>query len=406
MERDVVITGYGLINPQGDTSDAWWSGFSDPASALGVVDSETYRPFSVYKIGEYDLSSQVPKPGDQRAMGPMMQYGAYAAGLALEMAGIKGDEALLAETNLIAAAPGGERDWDVDEAILEKLKTANDRGAVLNEQLLNELRPTLFLAQLPNLFAGNISIIHGVSGSSRTFMGEEAAGADALRIAFERIGANQGDLFLVGAAANGERPDILQIFHAGNVLLTEPLTEIWQRPDAGMCFGSAGAFLVVEAREHADKRGAQPLAVLRGVESARTRRDPGAAAATARTQLEKQRPMLGSEPLALLSGASGTGGQSGITREEHDFLAELQTGGLPLAVRATGQVVGHAIEAAFLQNVVLGLACLERGAVFPPLNPDTALETAVSEADINQVLVSGWGHLKGEALALVEKDDG
>src|ERR1700734_4050117 len=33
----------------------------------------------------------------------------------------------------------------------------------------------LFLAQLSNLLAGDISIVHGVTGSSRTFMGEEGA---------------------------------------------------------------------------------------------------------------------------------------------------------------------------------------------------------------------------------------
>ena len=48
---------------------------------------------------------------------------------------------------------------------------------------MNDLRPTLFLAQLSNLLAGNISIVHGVTGSSRTFMGEESAGVDAVRIA-------------------------------------------------------------------------------------------------------------------------------------------------------------------------------------------------------------------------------
>ena len=48
---------------------------------------------------------------------------------------------------------------------------------------MSDLRPTLFLAQLSNLLAGNISIVHGVTGSSRTFMGEEAAGVDAVRIA-------------------------------------------------------------------------------------------------------------------------------------------------------------------------------------------------------------------------------
>ena len=71
---------------------------------------------------------------------------------------------------------------------------------------MSDLRPTLFLAQLSNLLAGNISIVHGVTGSSRTFMGEEAAGVDAVRIALSRIDAGQSDIALVGGAYNGERP--------------------------------------------------------------------------------------------------------------------------------------------------------------------------------------------------------
>ena len=54
---------------------------------------------------------------------------------------------------------------------------------------MSDLRPTLFLAQLSNLLAGNISIVHGVTGSSRTFMGEEAAGVDAVR---DRACAHRG----------------------------------------------------------------------------------------------------------------------------------------------------------------------------------------------------------------------
>ena len=65
---------------------------------------------------------------------------------------------------------------------------------------MSDLRPTLFLAQLSNLLAGNISIVHGVTGSSRTFMGEEAAGVDAVRIALARISAGQSDIALVGGA--------------------------------------------------------------------------------------------------------------------------------------------------------------------------------------------------------------
>ena len=59
---------------------------------------------------------------------------------------------------------------------------------------MQDLRPTLFLAQLSNLLAGNISIVHGVTGSSRTFMGEESSGVDAVRVAMsEGLGKFSGD---------------------------------------------------------------------------------------------------------------------------------------------------------------------------------------------------------------------
>ena len=84
---------------------------------------------------------------------------------------------------MIVAAGGGERDIAVDGSILSNKSKAANPEAFLNERLMSDLRPTLFLAQLSNLLAGNISIVHGVTGSSRTFMGEEAAGVDAVRVA-------------------------------------------------------------------------------------------------------------------------------------------------------------------------------------------------------------------------------
>ena len=88
---------------------------------------------------------------------------------------------------------------------------------------MSDLRPTLFLAQLSNLLAGNIAIVHGVTGSSRTFMGEEAAGVDAARIALARIAAGQSDIALVGGSQNGERKDLLVLYEFGDFNLKDKL---------------------------------------------------------------------------------------------------------------------------------------------------------------------------------------
>jgi len=402
VARDVWVTGSGLLSPLGESADAWWPKLGDPSAIAEVIEAQSYAPFSVYPIGEFDIESQIPKPGDQRAMGPLMHYGCYAAGSALEAAGIKGDEALLLNTHMMVASGGGERDWDLDHEILEHLDEQKDRGVYLNEQLSNELRPTLFLAQLPNLFAGNISIVHGVAGSSRTFMGEEAAGVDTVRIAYEKILAGQGDLFLVGAAFNACRHDLIHLTHAGGYLLDQPVGNLWDRSKEGLAMGSAGAFLVLEASDHAKARGAKPSARLAAAYNTLSDRAEGSAAAAARGQWEALSDKLRGGPLAVMSGASGSGP---ITREERDFLAAIADAGQDLAVRGTARALGHSFDAAFIANAILGISCLERGAVFPPLSPEEPLETRIEQAKVDQVLVTGWGFVQGEGMALLEAID-
>src|SRR3954449_12432922 len=217
--REAWITGVGIVSCLGEGPDAHWQ-------ALGNVppqpDTTTCPPYIIHKIASLNFDTQIPKKGDQRQMEAWQRIGTYAAGLALDSAGIKGNTDILARTDMIVAAGGGERDIAADTAILSGLPGAAAPETFLNERLMSDLRPTLFLAQLSNLLAGNISIVHGVTGSSRTFMGEESAGVDAVRIAHSRIAAGQSDIALVGGAHNGERPDLLMLYEFGGNCLKDP----------------------------------------------------------------------------------------------------------------------------------------------------------------------------------------
>ena len=184
--RDVVITGIGLVSSLGEGNEVHWQRMTT-ASPSPVIDSERFAPFTVHPLPAIDWNLQIAKRGDQRQMETWQRLGTYVAGLALDDAGIKTDESLCATMDMIVAAGGGERDQEVDEAILAASLETNDRRLLLNQKLMTDLRPTLFLAQLSNLLAGNISIVHKVTGSSRTFMGEEGAGVAAVETAAARI---------------------------------------------------------------------------------------------------------------------------------------------------------------------------------------------------------------------------
>jgi 3-oxoacyl-[acyl-carrier-protein] synthase II len=392
--RDALITGIGLVSCLGEGIEAHWAALNRDGGFQPVLDTTSFAPWPVHPMTPLELDRQIPKRGDQRQMEPWQRIGTYAAGLALESAGVKGNAGLLSRMDMIVAAGGGERDYAVDAAILSALPSSADPGTFLNEHLLSDLRPTLFLAQLSNLLAGNISIVHGVVGSSRTFMGEEASGTDAVRIACARIAAGQGDLILAGGSYNAQRPDVLLHYEMGQLLWKKAFAGVWARqPEGGgMVLGSVGCFLVIESREHAASRGATALAHISAIATDRSRRRPGEATANATRQFETMRRHIDPSHAAVISGAAGI---PAATADEEKFLH-----GLGMPVRATTTAFGHSLEPSFPANLALAAMSLSKHRLFAPL--ETADLEAAMTADLRQVLVTSWGHWRGEALAVVE----
>jgi len=393
LAREVWITGIGIVSCLGEGSEAHWRKLME---ARPSADTATFAPFIVNALAPINFDLQIPKKGDQRQMENWQRIGTYAAGLALDSAGIKGNAGLLSRMDMIVAAGGGERDLTVDSNILSGITRAANPPAFLNERLMSDLRPTLFLAQLSNLLAGNISIVHGVTGSSRTFMGEESAGIDAVRIAHSRIGAGQSDISLVGGSYNGERPDLLMLYEFAGFALKNKFAPVWERSEGkgGFALASLGAFLVIEGRDHAEKRGAKPLGRLTAVVSDRANRQPGTINETLSSLWDQLKDKINIGHTAILSGATGV---NPATAEERQFL-ERQT---DLAVRATGTYLGHGLEPQFPMNIALATVALEHGSLFPPCD-STGLEKPMS-GELTQVLVTGIGHWRGEGLALVER---
>jgi len=383
--RDAVITGIGLISCLGEGADAHWDALN---AFQPVVDATSFPGFPVHPMASLTLDKQISKR-EQRQMEPWQRFGTYAAGAALDDAGIKGNTDLLARMHMIVAAGGGERYYAADEAIMTGMPKAADPDGFLNEHLLSDLRPTLFLAQLSNLLAGNISLVHGVIGSSRTFMGEESSGTDAVRIACARIAAGQGDCFLVGGSYNAQRADTLMVYEMGHTLWHDGFAGVWERQarGGGMIQGSLGCFLVIESRSHADARGAAKLARIASVATDRSTRRPGEATAVARKQLATIQGTYDPASTAVISGASGV---AGPTTEEAALLGTL---GLP--VRATANAFGHSMEPSFIANLAIAATAVARGTLFAPLE---AAEQPMA-APVKDVLVTSWGHWRGEALA-------
>ena len=77
-----------------------------------------FAPYIVHPLAPVNFDTQIPKKGDQRQMEAWQRIGTYAAGLALDSAGVKGNKEILGRMDMIVAAGGGERDLAVDAGVL------------------------------------------------------------------------------------------------------------------------------------------------------------------------------------------------------------------------------------------------------------------------------------------------
>jgi len=391
--REVWVTGVGLLTCLGEGLEAAWLALErgDPPP----YDDKTFAPNIVFPMKPMSFDKQIAKKSDQRQMETWQRVGVYAAGLALTEAGIAGNAELLDHTDMIVCAEGGERDIAVDTAILTGMRKAPHPGAFLNEHLMSDLRPTLFLAQLPNMLAGNISLVHGVIGASRTFLGEESAGLDAVRIAQARIAAGQSEVTLVGGAYHGARWDALINIELSGILLKPPFAPIWDRgPKGGITLGTMGAFLVLESSEHARARRVRPRARIGPVFSDARAREPGEIESTLRRLWKDISPGIDQKQAAIISGASGA---EPATPAELAVLTEI---GLP--VRNPGTYIGHGVDAHFVVCLVIACGAIEHGKLFAPAGSG---DRGDSPAALRQAAVTSVGTWRGEGMTLLERVD-
>lgn len=380
QSNKVLITGIGIISSLGEGLEAHWNAFSTDGTEPKLETTE-FAPYVVHKLGNVDWNCQIPKRSDQRQMETWQRLGTYAAGLALEDAGIKDNENLCATMDMVVGAGGGERDITVDTQILEEGRANKDRGLMLNEKLSTELRPTLFLAQLSNLLAGNISIVHKVTGSSRTFMGEEGSGISAIETAAARIRSGQSTHALVGGSYNAEHFDMILGHELGGLLKQDGWAPVWEREGTaggGVISGSGGVFLVLESEAHAKTRNARAYAQIEQVLTSQIQRDKS----DLQAKLSDMLAHAGAADI-VISGVSGA--HQSTKAEKAAFEAA------KINYQDVTSLTGHLREAQFPLTVALAALSVWKG------------KALRNQADIASALATTIGASRAEGIAKLVK---
>ncbi len=381
MARRVVITGLGVVSPLGVGADRHWAGLASGRSAVARLDRLTRLGFPV------DVAAEISPPDFAACASrlPRKQMKLYnrattlamaAAALAAEDAGLAVPVPDPARAGVILATLFIPYPIQSILKLVPDVETVEGNRADLGKTLarcFTDVNPLdLSLRIIPNLTAGHLAIHFGLRGACRTVADGPTGGLHALAHAAAAIRDGALDVAFCGGA---ECP--LEDLVFADLCCTELLAPPAELPDRtcrpfgagrrGTAVGEGAAVLVLEAEEHAARRGAGVRAECGGFGAA----SGDATADGIRDSLGlAMRTALDGSGLASPDAVSlhGDGGAGSDLGEAAAFRALDRRAGARPAAYATKGAHGNLFSAAGPVEVVGAVMALEAGAVPPSRN--------------------------------------
>jgi 3-oxoacyl-[acyl-carrier-protein] synthase II len=378
LTRRVVVTGMGMVTALGNDVATTWAGLV--AGRSGVRTIESFDPSRLSariaaEVRDFDASGVLDRK-DQRRTDRYIQFGLVAARQAMDQAGLPDRlEGALAEATgvILGTGLGGVG------TLYEGMSTNVLRGP-------DRISPFLIPMGIPNVGAGQVAINFGMTGPNFATVSACATGGHALGEASEIIRRGDADVMVAGGTEAGIFEPLVGGFAAMRALSTrndDP--EAASRPfDAGrdgfVCGEGAGV-VVLEALEHAEARGAAPLAELVGYGATAdashiTLPAPGGIGAVraARRALQK----AGLEPTDIDHvNAHATSTPEGDKAELQAIRTIFGEHASNVSVTANKSMLGHTLGAAGAIEAIVSILAIREGVVPPTINlvdPDPAGE--------------------------------
>ena len=257
--RRVVVTGLGLISPNGNNVARGWANVRDGVSGIGPVDSFDTTGFSTTFAGvikDFNVTDYMSVKDSRRA-DRFMHYGIAACTEAFEDAGLAVAESDAHRFGVIMGS--GIGGIDTIETNYEKYRKAGAR----------RISPFFVPGSIVNMISGHVSIKYGLTGLNLALVTACATSAHCIGLAGRLISIGEADVILAGGAEYATTPLGIGGFASARALSTrndDPAgaSRPWDRDRDGFVLSDGAGCLVLEEYERARRRGANIYAELIG----------------------------------------------------------------------------------------------------------------------------------------------
>jgi len=257
--RRVVITGLGVLAPNGISLTEYWDAIVAGKSGIGLITYFDAENLSVKIAGE--LSGFNPEDHfdrkEVRKLDPFSIYALVTAQEAISHAGLDQSDVNMERVGVIMGSGVGG------------IQTLEEQHGVYSTRGQRRVSPFFVPKMIANIAAGQIAIKHGFQGPNHTVISACASGTDSIGTAARTIQYGDADVMLTGGTEASITGLTISGFANIKALSTrndDPTAA--SRPfDAdrdGFVLGEGSASIILEEAEHAKARGATILAELAG----------------------------------------------------------------------------------------------------------------------------------------------
>lgn len=258
MERRVVVTGMGTVNPTGNNLKDSWDNVKKGYCGIDNITSFDTTNFKTKLAGEvkdFDPSSVIEKK-DARKMARFTQFAVYAAAEAIEDSKITQDDFDAKKVGVIISSGIGSL-----PTIEEEYKRGQNRG-------FEKVSPFFIPMTIANMGAASVAIKYGFKGMCTCPVTACAGGSNAIGDAFHRIKGGYEDAIVCGGAEGCISELAIGGFASMQALsFSEDKNRAsipFDKERNGFVMGEGGGILVLEELEHAKKRNAKIYAEIIG----------------------------------------------------------------------------------------------------------------------------------------------
>ena len=379
-KRRVVVTGMGVVAPNGIGIDNFWDSLVHGRSGVRKIthfDVSTYPSQIAAEVPDFNPTNYMDSKTEKR-LSRFAQFALAAALMAAEDSQIdfSGEDPYRVGV-YIGSAIGGV---DVIET----------QHAIFMEKGFNRVSPLTVVSSSTHSASGIISCQFNLQGTNTTIAAGCNSGLDAAFLAFNAIRAGDADIMVTGAGESPITPYIYAAFCASSNLSKknqepEKALKPYDINADGMVLGEGGAILILEELHHALSRRAKIHGEILGYSSLNEAFDlfgvgtrNGTMAANFRQVIEKAKVPITEIDYINAHGNGILPYDISETEAIKDVFGELSYN---IPVTSIKPITGHAIAATGINQIITSLLTIKHGIIPPTMN----LEAPAPQCDLNYV---------------------